>query len=152
METSLNPDYKDLLQTIKERIRHSQIKAMVQVNQTLLLLYREIGKMILERQENESRGKKIVEKLAKDLKKEFPNMKGFSKRNFHFMRQFAKTYSNFEIVKQVVSQISRGHNIRLLQKCETNKERLRYAQKALEHGWSRSILVHHIEVKRYERE
>jgi predicted nuclease of restriction endonuclease-like (RecB) superfamily len=68
------------------------------------------------------------------------------------MRQFAETYQDRSIVQQVVAQISRGHNIALLHKCKTAKERLWYAQKALEHGWSRNVMLAQIETGLFHRE
>ncbi len=117
-----NPSYRQLFREIKQKIQETQIKAMVTVNQQMIFLYWEIGKAILGLQEKEGWGSKIVEQLAKDLKEVFPGMKGFSRRNLLFMRQFAETYPE-KIVKQPVSQISWGHNIRLLQKCSNNEER-----------------------------
>lgn len=151
MSLSTNQDYKDFFADIKHRIQHAQVKAVVAVNQQMLLLYREIGSEILQRQKTANWGNDVIGQLSQDLKKSFPSMKGFSKRNLQFMRQFAETYPDSSIVKQPVSQISRSHNILLMQRCYNNKERLWYAEKALEYGRSRSIMTHHIELNLYER-
>lgn len=125
---------------------------MVKVNQELLFLYWQIGGLILEKQKNANRGDKILEQLAQDLKKAFPNMKGFSRSNLAYMRQFAETYPSFEIVQAPLGQISWYHNITLLQKCENEKERLFYAQKAIDNGRSRNVMVLQIESKLFERQ
>ena len=79
------PDnYDSFLRSLKERIRTAQIRAALAVNQELVLLYWQIGREILERQEQEGWGAKVIGKLAKDLKAEFPEMKGFSARNLNF--------------------------------------------------------------------
>ena len=147
-----NEFYKQLLTDVKQKIQHAQVKAVVAVNQELLLLYWEIGKLIVERQEKEGWGAKVREQLSKDLKKTFPTMKGFSKRNLLYMKQFAEAYPNFQITQVPLAQISWYHNITLLQKCSDEKIRFWYAQQALENGWSRDVMVHQIEWKLHERQ
>lgn len=149
---SNDSSYKNFLLQVKQRIQQAQVRAMVTVNKELILLYREIGQSILDRQEKSNWGDKIVDQLAKDLKQEFPGMKWFSRRNLLYMRQFAETYQDKEIVQQVVSQISRSHNIRLMQKCTSAEERFWYAQQAVQHGWSRNVLLHQIELWLFERQ
>ena len=148
----ISKSYKELLKEIKEKIKTSQIKAAISVNQELIQLYWEIGQSVQEKQKKEGWGGKTIEKLAKDLKSTFPDMKGFSLRNIQFMVQFAKEYLDAEIVKQLVSQIPWGHNIVLLQKLVTEKERLWYAQQTIENGWSRSVLLHWIERDLHKRQ
>lgn len=149
---STNESYKTLLATIKQNIQKSQQKAVVAVNQEMLVLYWRIGKSILERQEQEGWGTKIIEQLATDLKKSFPSMRGFSTRNLKYMRQFAQIYPDFQIVQVALAQISWYHNITLIQKCADEKQRFWYAQKALEHGWSRNVMTMQIERGLYERQ
>lgn len=79
-------------------------------------------------------------------------MKGFSERNLTYMRRFAREYPDFQISQAALAEISWYHNITLLQKCNIAEERLWYAQKALKYGWSRDIMVHHIESNLYQRE
>ncbi len=148
---SIEVSYKELLKDVKEKVRKAQVKALVTVNQHLLIMYWEIGKLILERQEQHAWGSKVLEQLAIDLKKTFPDMQGFSRRNLLYMRKFAAEYPDLLIVQQVVAQISWSHNIRLLDKCSNKEERLWYANKALEHGWSRNVMVMQIETSLYER-
>ncbi len=134
-----NEFYKQLFADVKQKIQHAQVKAVVAVNQELLLLYWEIGKLIVERQEKEGWGANVINQLSKDLKKTFPTMKGFSPRNLGYMKRFAITYPNFSILQVPLAKISWYHNITLLQKCPDEKIRFWYAQQALENGWSNEL-------------
>lgn len=149
---STNQSYQDLLKSIKQKVQESQVKAVVAVNSTMLFLYWEIGNLILIRQEKDGWGAKIIDQLSKDLKKTYPNMQGFSPRNLGYMKRFAMTYPDKEILQAVLAKISWYHNITLLQKLSDEKERLWYAQKALQNGWSRNVMVLQIESKLHERE
>ena len=142
-------EYISILGELKRKIRESQRKAILSVNRELITLYYEIGKIILENQNREGWGAKVIEKLAEDLRKEFPQMKGISLRNLRYMRLFAETYPA-TIVQQLVAQLSWGHNITLLDKVEHDKREW-YAKKTLENGWSRNVMVHQIESRLYER-
>lgn len=145
-------DYDDFLRGLKERIRIAQVRAALAVNQELVLLYWEIGGEILSRQQQQGWGAKVIDRLAKDLRKEFPDIKGFSPRNLKYMRAFAETYPDQQIVQQVVAQIPWGHSCTLLDKVKDPTQRLWYIQKTLEHGWSRAVLVHQIESGLYQRQ
>ncbi len=79
-------------------------------------------------------------------------MKGFSRRNLLYMRQFAENYPDVAIVQEPLAQISWYHNITLLQKCKNGAKRLWYAQKSIENGWSRNVMVYQIELQLYERQ
>lgn len=142
-------EYISLLEELKNKIKISQNRAILSVNKELIFLYYEIGKIILKNQSQKGWGSKIIENLAEDLRKEFPNMKGLSLRNLRYMRLFAESYPA-EIVQQTVAQISWGHNIALLDKVSSNK-RDWYAKKAIENGWSRNVMIHQIESNLYER-
>jgi len=80
--------YAALLAIIKERIQTAQVRAALAVNRELVLLYWAIGKEILARQKQEGWGTKVIERLAKDLRSAFPNMKGFSRTNLLYIRSF----------------------------------------------------------------
>jgi predicted nuclease of restriction endonuclease-like (RecB) superfamily len=144
--------YAELLKQLKERIRTAQVKAALAVNAELVCLYWEIGNTILNRQNQEGWGTKVVDRLAHDLKTAFPDMSGFSPRNLKYMRKFAETYPDKTIVQQVAAQIPWWHNVILLDKVNNTEKRLWYAQKAIEYGWSRSVLTIQIETKLYERQ
>lgn len=141
----LTKDYKILFQDIKKRILSSQIKASISINKEMISLYWEIGSKVYNKQKINGWGTKTIEKLAKDLKSIFLNIKGFSLRNIKYMVHFAKAYPDFEIRQQVVAQIPWGHNILLLQKLNNIEERLWYANKIIENGWSRNVLHHFLD-------
>lgn len=150
-------NYIKFISSLKAKIRSSQIKAAVAVNKELIKLYWEIGGDIVEKQEKEGWGSKVLEKVAKDLQNEFPGIEGFSRANIFRMKAF---FSAYEKVAQAVRQLESlpifdipwGHNIVLLQKIKDNDERLWYAAKAIEHAWSRSMLTIWIENNLYKRE
>jgi len=144
--------YLETLNKLKEKIRSTQIKAVVKVNQELIQLYWEIGIAISEKQEKEGWGAKTIEKLAKDLKNAFPDTKGFSRTNISYMVQFAKEYPEIEIIQQLVGQIPWGHNLILIQRLKTEEERLWYVKKIIENGWSRNTLSIWIDSDLYRRQ
>lgn len=149
---SLPQSYDDFLRGVKERIRNAQVKAALAVNRELILLYWQIGRSILEHQQIEGWGTKVAERLAKDLKSEFPNIKGFSRSNLSYMRAFAEVYPDEAIVQRCVGQLPWRHNIALLDKLKTQEQRLWYAEKAIENGWSRDVLVYQIESNLFARQ
>ncbi|OIO06734.1 MAG: hypothetical protein AUJ52_11720 [Elusimicrobia bacterium CG1_02_63_36] len=148
----LPPDYPQFLEEIKNRVRSARFKAALSANSEMIGLYWDIGRGILIRQSKEGWGAKVVARLAKDLHISFPEMKGFSRANLLYMRAFAEAYPDGPIVQQPVGQIPWGQNIVLLQKIKDPAVRLLYAQKTLEHGWSRAVLVHQIESGLHKRQ
>lgn len=144
--------YQTLLADLKQRIRTAQVRAALAVNQELVLLYWGIGKEILARQGEEGWGSKVVERLAKDLRVEFPEMKGISRTNLLYMRAFAEAWPEEPIVQQVAGQLPWFHNCTILDKVKLAEERLWYAQAAIQNGWSRSVLVMQIDTNLYRRQ
>jgi predicted nuclease of restriction endonuclease-like (RecB) superfamily len=144
--------YTELLRSLKKRIRSAQVKAALSVNHELILLYWQIGQEILTRQARENWGSKVIDRLAVDLQREFPDMKGFSLRNLIFMRGVAEAFPDKSIVKQLVSQIPWGHIIRIIQMVKDPNERTWYIRKAIGNGWSRNVLVLQIESDVYNRQ
>lgn len=150
---SVLPDgYQELLAELKQRIRAAQGRAGLAVNKELIVLYWQIGNRILDLQEKKGWGSKVIEQLSSDLQKEFVGVQGFSIRNMQYMRKFAEQYPEEQIVQQVVAQLPWSHNITLLDKFNDEETRIWYAQKAIENGWSRNILIHQIESKLHSRE
>ena len=110
MAEPLAPDsYGQFLADLKGRIRTAQLRASLAVNRELVLLYWQIGRDILDRQERENWGAKVIDRLATDLKRAFPEMKGFSPRNLKYMRAFAEAWPDEANVQQPVAQIPWGH-------------------------------------------
>ncbi len=137
---------------IKNEIVESQSRAIVSVNRELIHLYWKIGNRIIENQEQSGWGSKIVPQLSKDLKAEFPDLKGFSERNLKYMRKFAEEYSDVEFVQQVVAQISWSHNLVLLDRVKEKEVRMWYIKKCVENKWSRNVLIHQIESNLHGRQ
>ncbi len=151
-EPLLPSDYQSFLGSIKEQVQQAQLKALVAVNRELILLYWHIGRNILERQQKEGWGAKVIDKLSQDLHAEFPEMRGFSPRNLKYMRAFAEAYPDGQFVQTVSAQITWSHNTVILDKLKDHDERLWYMQKAAEHGWSHNILELQIKTNLYHRQ
>lgn len=144
-------DYRAFLAEIKEKVHQSQYEAMKQVNKALIKLYWEIGKSIVERQQKYKWGKSVVENLSEDLQKEFPGISGYSVQNLWYMRKFYKEYYQDTKLQPLVGEISWSHNICIMDKCKNQPEREFYLQMTRKYGWTRNVLIHHIEGKSYER-
>ncbi len=152
--------YNEFLNELKEKIRNTQLKAAIAASRELINLYWELGKNIIEKQEKEGWGSKVLERVAKDLQNEFPGIEGFSRTNIFRMRAFYLAYANcLTAVGQLQDNslepffnIPWGHNFILLDKLKSFEERLWYAKKVVEHGWSRSMLTIWIENNLYRRE
>lgn len=144
--------YAALLTSIKERIQTAQVRAAVAVNQELMLLYWGIGREILARQEQEGWGKNVIPRLSQDLSSAFPEMKGLSPRNLGYMKAFAEAWPDEAILQEPLAKLTWFHNLTLLEKIKPQEERLWYARAAIEHGWSRNVLVIQIEGGLYQRQ
>lgn len=143
--------YADWLLDLKTRIHSAQQRAALSVNRELVLLYWQIGRDILARQAEQGWGSKVIERLAHDLRTAFPEMKGFSPRNLKYMRAFAETWPEAEFVQAALAQLPWYHQLALLDKLPTPNARRWYAAQAIEHNWSRNVLVMQIETRLLER-
>jgi predicted nuclease of restriction endonuclease-like (RecB) superfamily len=175
--SALPAGYTTLLANLKARVHAAQLRAAVSVNRELILLYWDIGRIIVEAQKTKGYGKQVVERLAGDLQREFPGTAGFSPQNVWFMRSFYLAWSALpqklsQVVREsktailsqpvresavsvlpaLISELPWGHNRLLLTKLNEPAIRLWYAHKAVKHGWSRAVLAHHIETQLYKRE
>jgi predicted nuclease of restriction endonuclease-like (RecB) superfamily len=126
--------YERFVKGIKERIRTAQIKAALAANAELVLQYWEIGRDILANQKREGWGAKVIDRLARDLQREFPKLSGYSARNLKYMRAFAQAWPNLEIVQQLGAQIPWKHNCVLLDRLKDGDTRVFYIRKTVEHG------------------
>jgi len=144
-------DCEALLQDLKQRIREARQRAVLAANSEMVLLYWRVGREILARQGVEGWGAKVIQRLSRDLRSEFPEMRGLSPRNLAYMRQFADAYPDEEFVQEVLARITWYHNLALLEKLQQTEERGFYARQTVAHGWSRSILVHQIEAGLHRR-
>ncbi len=179
-ELKINKDYKNWLIDLKSKIKNRQIKAAIKVNNELINLYWEIGAMIVEKQEKAKWGSGLIEQIAKDLRREFPNLTGFSRANLYSMKQFYSFYNQEDKIVyqlggqlennkneilhqlgakldntnslQILTQIPWRHNVVIIQKIKNIKEALFYVAETIENNWSRSILEYQIETNLFNRQ
>lgn len=149
-------NYATFLEQLKSKVQQAQLKASLAVNSELIQLYWDIGKSIVEKQEQEGWKAQIIEKLCKDLQNAFPGIRGFSRRNIFRMRAFYATYAQVPQAVALlndlpIAKIPWGHNILLIEKIKDLRERLWYAQQVIENGLSRSALEDWISSKAYKR-
>ena len=149
-DLAIPDDYGSFLDSLKERVRSAQAQARRTVNTQLISLYWSIGQDILTRQEMDGWGSGVIGRLAQDLRAEFPDMKGLSRSNLFYMRGFAAAWPE-PIVQQAVGQLPWGHITVLLDKKLGHDARNWYAAAAVEHGWSRNVLMNMIMSKTLER-
>jgi len=170
--------YTDLLASVKQRIRQGQARAVLAANAELIALYWDVGRMIHERQRQEGWGAGVIPRLARDIRNELPEVKGFSERNIGRMIAFYRTYSedteflpqpvakietpekvpqpvaqmDFRaILQRLAAKIPWGHNILLLEKVKDLSARLWYMQQVVEHGYARETLTSMIKSRAHER-
>ena len=136
----LPDDYAAVLRELKECIGIERLRTVMSANAEMVLLYWDVGSVILQRQQSEGWGARVIDRLSADLRKAFPDMRGLSPRNLKYMRAFASAWPERRIVQEVLAQITWYQNIALLEKLTGSEERLWYARKTLEHGWSHNIL------------
>jgi predicted nuclease of restriction endonuclease-like (RecB) superfamily len=147
------------------------------VNSQLIQLYWNLGKQITEKQENAKWGSGFIDQLSKDLRTEFPDMKGFSVDNLAYFKVFYRFYKDSLIseqvvrkleisetkalkkVEQVVPQLESqlfnipwGHHLVILKKIKNQPEAIFYIKETIKNNWSRAVLVHQIESNLYERQ
>jgi predicted nuclease of restriction endonuclease-like (RecB) superfamily len=169
MSLSLN-NYPSILKSLKEKIKEARLQASLSVNAHLLGIYFEIGNVIHQQESAEGWGAKIVDKLSSDLNEEFPEMRGFSKRNLRYMRAFALAYPHFPFLQPPVAKLQNTENQNdtilqplaaklhwtqhtiILDKAKTLEERTFYIGKTIENAWSKSVLTLQIESQLYQRQ
>lgn len=147
-----NTSYKDLIETLKHQIQTARVKAHLAVNRELIMLYWNIGRLIVQRQSQEGWGAKVIENISNDLRNSFPEMKGLSYQNISYMRQFAMEYDDSKFLQQLVGEIPWGHNILIFSKIKDGPERIWYIEKTIECGWSRNVLNLQIKSNLYARD
>ena len=148
---SKDTHYSDFVQDIKSRIREAQYKALRAVNQELIGLYWDIGRMIVERQKRDGWGRSVIERLAQDLQKEFSGMRGFSVSGLWRMRTFYLDYNGNEKLAPLVREIGWTHNVIIMERCKDELEREFYIRMTSRMGWTKNVLIHQIENKTYEK-
>jgi predicted nuclease of restriction endonuclease-like (RecB) superfamily len=147
----LPTDYIQTLEEIKNRVRAAQYEALKAVNRELINLYWDIGRIIISRQQENSWGKSVVERLADDLQKEFPGIAGFSSRNIWYMRRFYLCYQEGSKLQPLVAEIGWTHNVIILDKCKDDLEREFYIRMSRKYGWTKNVLALRIQDQTYEK-
>jgi len=143
--------YQEVLKAIKERVRQAQYQALKAVNTELIAAYWDLGRLIVENQERYGWGEGIVDRLAKDLRLDFPGVRGFSNRSLRYMRSFYLTYLNKPKLQSLIAEISWTGNLAILDKCNTDQEREFYLKMAKNYGWSSRTLSNQLDTKAFER-
>lgn len=140
----LPEDYADWLISLKQRISGARQRAILSANEEQIRLYHDIGRDILERQNQQGWGAKIIDRLSSDLRVAFPDMKGFSSRNLKYMGFFAKMCPDLQIGQQSAAQLPWFHIVSLLTKVSDPAEREWYAGETVRQAWPRTTLELHI--------
>lgn len=148
----LPSDYGAVLDEIKRRIQQERLRVVMAANSAMVLLYWDIGQLILQRQDHAGWGARVIDRLAKDLRDAFPDTRGFSPRNLKYMRAFAAAWPDRAIVQRVVAQLPWRQNLALIERLDNPKTRLWYAEQAIQNGWSQPILCLQIENRAHERQ
>lgn len=144
-------DYAALLAEVKERVRSAQYAALKAVNQELVTLYWDIGRLIASRQADAAHGAAIAEQLAADLRQEYPGVSGYSRRNVFYMREFYLAYRDSPKVQPLVAQIGWTQNLVIVQRCKDPLEREFYIRMTKKFGWTKNVLIHQVENQSYEK-
>ena len=174
------PHYATWLGDVKARIQSARLAAVRAVNRELILLYWDIGRGIVEKQEDMGWGKSVVERLSSDLRAAFPGLKGFSANNLWLMRQFYTEYSSSEFVEQAVQELGAfpsgskrgasrelivleqvvqeflssvpwGHHVEIVKKVKDASGRLYYLRATVQFGWTRAVLLNQVKANAYQR-
>ena len=142
--------YPELLANVSKEVIAGRSRAIAAVNREMLLSYWTIGRELANRELAQGWGAKVVTRLSADVRSAFPKARGFSPRNLRYMKSFAQAWQNFPMLQGPLATLPWYH-IALLEKLSDGETRLWYAATAVDHGWSRSVLAHHIEAKLHER-
>jgi len=134
-------EYHDWIKSLKSTIRSAKNKVPLTINNQLIELYWHLGKEITSKVESAKWGSGVINDIAIDLKHEFPDMKGFSRRNLYAIKQWYSFYrSEFEFVPQPVAQLPWGHNRLIISKTKDIEEALFYCQESFNNSWNRDTL------------
>lgn len=149
---SIPADYASWLAEIKERVTAARQRAVLAANAELVQLYWQIGHELLQQQQSAQWGDKVLDRLSRDLRDAFPEIKGFSSRNLKYMRYFAEHCPQQAFGQQPAAQLPWFHIVTLLTKLPTVESREWYAAQAIMQGWSRATLEVNIRNRLHERQ
>ncbi|MDR1158331.1 MAG: PDDEXK nuclease domain-containing protein [Oscillospiraceae bacterium] len=144
-----NSEYLTIVTDIKSRIRMAQHRAIIAANAELFELYWNIGVVI---NEHSTWGNKFIENIARDIKLDFPDAKGYSARNLRYMAKFAKLFPDYEILQTLSAKLMWSHCVALIDKVKDRDKFIWYAERNGSDGWSVDDLKEQIERGLYERQ
>lgn len=147
MYNKIDKNFNRIIELIEQRKNNAYVK----INEELILMYLEIGKFLYDLQQQSEYGDKITTKAAEFMKYNYPNIKGFTKRNIERMVQFYKTYKDDEIATPLVTQLSWTNNLLILSGSKGIEERHFYLQLAVKNKYSKRELDRQISSSYYER-
>jgi predicted nuclease of restriction endonuclease-like (RecB) superfamily len=155
-EISVDKRYLALITNIKRRIAASQTKASLQVNDTMIRLYWDIGKSITATQKRATWGDGFLQQMSVDLQNAFPGMQGFSYRNLRYIKQWYLFWCQNDLkwqqVVAILSKLPWGHNLVIISRAKDIDQAIFYIQQTIENNWSRAVLTHQIESGLYQRQ
>jgi predicted nuclease of restriction endonuclease-like (RecB) superfamily len=151
MSEDLSSPEQSTFTEIARLIQSSRTRALQAVNQELIELYWEVGRIISGKIENAEWGAAVVDRLADFLKRTEPGLKGFTRRNLYLMRQFYDAYRDHEIVHALRAQLSWSHHRLILAQSKRPEEREFYLQMAVREQWSSRELERQFRLARFEQ-
>lgn len=141
--------YFEVLHDIKKTLMITRNKIVENVNKNLILMYYNIGLKLIE---NNKWGSSFIDTLAKDLKMEFPTLKGMSARNLRYMQKFATEFDNDEFLQHDVAKLPWTSVTTIMDQVKDKEQRNWYIKESVQNGWSRPVIVHQIASKLYEKQ
>ena len=144
----LEEEFKNVIVRIKNEVKSTQIKTAISMNENLINLYFNLGKII---NDNYKYGNKFVSEVSRELKISFPKLSGFSERNLNYMKKFYLEYKDDKLLQRSVAKVPWRHNIALITKVKDKKIRKIYIDATIRNGWSKDMLVLQIESNYYLR-
>ena len=131
--------YNKILKQVIAEIKSTHIIVANRINNSMMQLYWNIGKHLSEEGLEKGYGSNVVEKLAVDLKMEFPEMNGFSSRNLWYMKRFYEFYYEADTkLQQAAAVLPWMHNVLIITKVQSLEEARYYVEAAVEMGWTRA--------------
>ena len=144
-----NDKYFEVLNDIKKTLMTTRNRIVENVNKDLVLMYYSIGLKLIE---NNKWGSSFIDMLAKDLKREFPTLKGMSARNLRYMQKFATEFDNDEFLQHDVAKLPWSSLTTIMDRVKDKEQRKWYIIESIENGWARPVIIHQIASKLYERQ
>ena len=136
-----------MLNDIKKTLMTTRNRIVENVNKDLVLMYYSIGLKLIE---NNKWGSSFIDMLAKDLKREFPTLKGMSARNLRYMQKFATEFDNDEFLQHDVAKLPWSSLTTIMDRVKDKEQRKWYIIESIENGWARPVIIHQIASKLYE--